>query len=454
MSDSEGNIQKPFAPKSKALNCPNCGASMSLKASGRSLSIVCASCGSILDVADENFPKIISKLNDSPDFVTPLIPLGQRGKLKGHLWEVIGFLERKDPAYDYIWYEYLLFNPYQGYRWLTEAQGHWNYVLMSKDKPHLQTNSITNKVTSRYLGKEYSLFNKGEAVVSFALGEFYLRIKVGDKVECEDYISPPYMLSCEKDDSEETWSLGEYIEPSEIEEAFKLDFSLPPKSGISPNQPSQYTSDLSRLTKAWVLAVACICVLQFLHITTSMNQTVYQNTHSFSSNQPVQNNFWSFSNNAQPKKEEEIVTPTFEVKGKSANMAVRLEAPVDNSWFFVDGELVNENTGQSAPFNRTVQYYYGHDSDGSWSEGSKSTNVIFSSLPAGKYHLNLEPSADSPSIRQFTIEVRRGTPLWANFFLAFFLLSFPMLVYWFRAHSFEVNRWSTSDYSPYQSDDE
>lgn len=424
---------------------------MSIKAIGRSLSIVCASCGSILDVSDENFPKIISKLNDSPDFVKPLIPLGQRGKLRGTAWEVIGFLERKDPEYNYIWYEYLLFNPYQGYRWLTEAQGHWNYVLMTKDKP--TTQRFGNNVN--FLGTNYSLYNKGEAVVNFALGEFYWRIKVGDKVICEDYISPPYMLSAEKDDSEETWSLGEYIEPSEIEEAFKLDFSLPPKSGISPNQPSKYSANSAAAIKAWGMAVAVICVLQFFHLISAMNQTVYKNTHSFSaSNPPAQNNFWSFSNNAQVQKEEEIVTPTFEVKGNSANMEVILGAPVDNSWFFVDGELVNENTGQSAPFDKTVEYYYGRDSDGAWTEGSKSTSVVFSSLPAGKYHLNLEPSADSPNIRQFLVEVKRGTPMWSNFFLAFFLLTIPMIFYWMQSYNFEVKRWSNSDYSPYQSDDE
>ena len=28
----------------------------------------------------------------------------------------------------YDWYEYLLYNPYNGFRYLTEYQGHWSFI--------------------------------------------------------------------------------------------------------------------------------------------------------------------------------------------------------------------------------------------------------------------------------------------------------------------------------------
>ncbi|MEJ7605177.1 MAG: hypothetical protein WKF37_02675, partial [Bryobacteraceae bacterium] len=58
----------------------------------------------------------------------PVIPLGTRGNLQGTRYEAIGFQMRgiEVDGIQYLWSEYLLFNPYQGYRYLTEYQGHWN----------------------------------------------------------------------------------------------------------------------------------------------------------------------------------------------------------------------------------------------------------------------------------------------------------------------------------------
>ena len=54
----------------------------------------------------------------------PLIPLGTRGKIRGTDYEVIGF-ERRTIHVDgaaYSWHEYVLFNPFKGFRYLTRIR--------------------------------------------------------------------------------------------------------------------------------------------------------------------------------------------------------------------------------------------------------------------------------------------------------------------------------------------
>ena len=44
------------------------------------------------------------------------IPIGARARLGDIEWEVVGYMRRCDGPGDFRWTEYLLFNPYQGYR--------------------------------------------------------------------------------------------------------------------------------------------------------------------------------------------------------------------------------------------------------------------------------------------------------------------------------------------------
>ena len=50
---------------------------------------------------------------------------------------------------------------------------------------------------------------------------------------------------------------------------------------------------------------------------------------------------------------------------------VTTSANVDNSWIYLNYALINQDTGQAWDFGREVSYYYGYDSDGSWTEGSR-----------------------------------------------------------------------------------
>ena len=115
-------VQTPqAAPAVKALTCPSCGGTVTLRAAGYSVTVACEYCGSILDVASPEV-KLITEYQHALEGLA--IKLGARGTLKGVEWEVVGYLGRSEHG-TYPWSEYLLFNPYHGYRWLvpTAAAG-------------------------------------------------------------------------------------------------------------------------------------------------------------------------------------------------------------------------------------------------------------------------------------------------------------------------------------------
>ena len=136
MSAGTPPLSTPPRPQAKALNCPQCGAAITLRALGHAETVVCESCHSILDAQDPNL-QILQKFQVITGEVPPLIPLGTRGKLRGTDYEVIGFQRRSITVEGicYSWHEYVLFNPYKPIRYLTEYNGHWNDISVSRNFP-------------------------------------------------------------------------------------------------------------------------------------------------------------------------------------------------------------------------------------------------------------------------------------------------------------------------------
>lgn len=438
-ADSEVPGKKPPV---KTFSCTSCGAPVSVKALGQTVAVGCPSCGAVIDVTDDNY-RIISEAQKKIKF-HPAIPLGKRGTLRGEKFEVIGFMVRTDGSGKYGWREYLLFNPYKGFRWLTEDNGHWNYVITTRKNPH-----AGGPGNAEYLGKAYQLYNRGAAKVIFVLGEFYWRVKVGETVKVEDYISPPEILSRETSEQEDIWSIGEYIEADTVYAAFKPDNPLPTKIGVAPNQPNRMAEAVKDIWKYTAIFVGIIFVIQLMSLIFSKNQLVYHNGFTMMTDKTL----------------DKSVTPPFEVKGGTTNLEFTAEAPVDNSWIDLNIEIVNERTGEVRELDHGVEFYYGRDSDGAWSEGSQKKSELLASVPEGTYHLNIEPtvplsqpnkiaSTQKPPVRYFELTLRSGVTTWSAFILSIIaVLAYPVIV-WARKESFEVKRWEESDFSPYQSDDD
>ena len=110
----------------------------------------------------------------------------------------------------YGWNEYVLFDPYQGFRYLSEYQGHWSDIRSIHALPAVSSQRA--RPTASYDDRTFRHFQSATARTEFVLGEFPWRVEVEDRVDVADFVAPPFMLSREGTTSEATWSLGEYID--------------------------------------------------------------------------------------------------------------------------------------------------------------------------------------------------------------------------------------------------
>jgi len=432
MSEGTPPLPGPPKPQVKALNCPKCGAAILLRSFGQAETVVCASCHCILDAKDPNLA-ILQQFEAATRDVRPLIPLGTRGKLRGTDYEVIGFQRRhsKVEGISYYWNEYLLFNPYKGFRYLSEYNGHWNDISICKQLPS-QAGTAAN-----YLGEIYKHFQTSDANTDFVLGEFSWQIRVGEHAVVTDFVHPPRVLSSERLDKEVTWSIGEYMYGREIWDAFKLPGAPPEATGVYENQPSPVTINVAGIWATFAAFAVFLLVLMAGFDMRAKKEPVLQETYQH--------------NRLDAKNEASFVTDVFELGGGISTVKVQTASPVDNHWIYLNYALINQDTGQAWDFGREVSYYHGYDSDGSWNEGSRSDSVVIPSVPAGHYYLRIEPEAD-PSLPpiSYSVSVIRDVPVPGIYGIAFAALLLPALFISWRAYTFERSRWSESDHPPMQ----
>jgi hypothetical protein len=457
-------VAPPIA-KTKAMYCPNCGGPVELRGFGHALTVVCPQCLTLLD-ASSPLLKILQEAQEAQSRRTPLIPLGARGKWTGTTWEVIGFQTRgvEEDGITYEWEEYLLFNPYKGFRYLTNYQGHWNFVTPVESLP--ERRAVGSRPAVFFEGSLYRHFSGAQAVTSFVLGEFPWRVKVGEEVVADDFVHPPLVLSSETTTDEITWSKGEYTPGAHIWKAFALPDSAPRPQGVYLNQPSPYAGKVGGTWGVFALMLIALLVMAIMFGALSRGDTVFDEHYHYSTTDTGEPSF---------------VTKVFDIEGRTSNLELTINTNLINNWAYFNLALINETTGDAFDFGREVSYYSGSDSDGSWTEGGRSSDVIIPHVPPGRYYLRVEPEMEGsqtpsdkpasvpaaaaplkprafPSTARvprpigktvyYEIVLRHDVATYGWFWLAALLLLIPPIFTTIRAVTFETKRWSTSDYPP------
>jgi len=421
----------------KGLNCPKCGAAIQLRSGELAQTVACSSCAAILDAKDPNL-RVLQEYSGRMRW-TPLIPFGTRGKLKGDPYEVLGFQVRgiRVDDTDYLWREYLLWNPYKGFRYLTEYDGHWNDVVVLKKTP---TESGGSRPTLEYLGETFKHFQTAEATTKFVLGEFPWEVRLGDKATTRDFVSPPHIISEETTKDETTWSLGTYVSPQYIWEAFQLPGKPAPPRGVYANQPDPSAGSAAALWRIFGIFALVLLGMLIVRQATARRELVFRQGYTVTSHNADSTAF---------------VTPVFAVKGRTSNVRLTIDTDLRNNWAYFNLALINDQTGTAYDFGREVSYYFGYD-DGYWSEGSSSDRATIPTVPAGQYYLRVQPELgnDNREPLGFTLTVQRDVPSLTFFVIVFGLLALPPIFAAFRYHAFEQMRWRESDYAPTTSDDE
>jgi hypothetical protein len=411
------------------LSCPQCAGPLEVRAPDQTQRIGCPYCGSILDATKDL--AILETLGNPP--VQPLIPLGSKGRLFDRDWQLIGFMERSVTVEGtrYPWHEYLLYNREDGFRWLVESKGHWSFV-----EP-IGAGDVTREGGGdrfAFDGKSFKHFQGGQATVDVVMGEFYWAVKGGDQVKSDDYVCPPYMLSSEQDENEANWSRGTYTKGADVWKGFSLVGGPPTPEGIAPHQPSPYAG---RVKSTWLTALGAAGLLIFTYLALSLSggKVVHQQSVALA---PT-------ALSGSP--EAAVFTDRFFVLSPG-NLEVKVHSAVSNSWLYLDGALINEETGGLDEFDLETSYYFGSDSDGAWTEGSMDARTYIASVPPGRYILRLGPQWEAGrKPPTFDVRVRSRVPRLYQLVLALLVLFlWPILVSW-RSMRFESQRWSESDHA-------
>ena len=95
-----------------------------------------------------------------------------------------------------------------------------------------------------------------------------------------------------------------------------------------------------------------------------------------------------------------------------------------------------------------MSYYSGRDSDGDWSEGSRSEEVLLPGIPGGRYYLRVEPETDASLSGPIPVRIQvvRGVPYYLRYLLGMLLVLIPPVWVSIRSAAFEAKRWGESDY--------
>jgi ribosomal protein S27E len=440
MADAQG---RP-AVSVRSVNCPNCGAATAVRTFGHAVNVVCQSCGSILDAKDPGVT-ILQEYKKAVRY-EPLIPLGTRGKIlkttsasgpqRDADHEVVGFQVRQIlvDGVAYEWSEYLLFNPYYGFHYLTEYGGHWNVVTTLRSLPEGGAKPSTAGSRS-YYGQTYRHFQTANARTVFVLGEFPWQVRVGETATVADYVAPPRLLSAEMTaDKEATWSLGEYVDGADIWSTLSLPGAPPAREGVFADQPSPFGGGAGRMWRSAALLIALAILLWVAHLATARQKVAFAQ---------------AFTYDPRGTQDTSFVTPVFELDGRPSAVRVETSADLDNQWVGVGFALVNDDSGQTYEFAREVSYYHGVDEGESWSEGSRADDVTLSRIPSGRYFLRIEPEGDRAGRPvRYRVRVIRdvATSIW--FVAALVLIVIPPIAATWRSATFERRRWAESDHGP------
>ncbi|MEZ0494860.1 DUF4178 domain-containing protein [Sphingomonas sp. IW22] len=346
------------APAAAALSCPNCGGTITLRAAGHSVTVACEYCASILDVSQPQV-RLITRYREKTARLA--IPLGARGTLDGIEWEMVGWMARSDSGYP--WQEFLLFNPYHGYRWLIEQRSGWS---LGEQLTLTPTGGSRGLVVD---GEEYRpFFANGTARVDDVVGEFYWRVRRGDVVRTDDWVRSGAMLSREADDREVSWSRSRWLPRGTVEQAFGVAGHGRPWPPL-PHQPSPAYPFLKR---AMVIAAVAIAALILGAIMNAGGRTLWQ----------------GYADIAADGREQQITVGPIELTRPRQRVRVVAEVPaLSNGWVDLAYTLVDRSNQASFTASKAAERYSGRDSDGAWSEGSRGASADFAALPAGSYDL-------------------------------------------------------------------
>ena len=282
----------------------------------------------------------------------PLIPLGARGKIRGTDYEVIGF-ERRTIEVDgirYHWNEYVLFNPYKGFRYLTEYNGHWNDVAICKEQPTVDPR-LSSHCTKQIIPAKYTSISKPRKPlpILFSASSPW-EVRVGERAA-----SQTTSIHRECCPARRCLKKG----PNHRRRVFMAKMygalsdcraSRHQRRRRLENEPSPFSANI---TAVWL---AFCCVYHRLLAMMTVDRCVRE--LRFSRDLPTSIAYHGLVSR--------LLLPIHSNwREGTSNVEVATSASVTNDWIYLNYALINQDSGEAWDFGREVSFYSGYDSDGS-----------------------------------------------------------------------------------------
>lgn len=422
--------------KTGSIGCLACGGPITLKGFGNVERVSCPYCGSTLEPQDSGELALLQQAQRQRR--SSALPLHARGKIDEVEWEIIGIMWREAvvDGIAYPWQEFLLFNPYAGFRWLvySMSDGQWSFGGALDGAPQL-TSSGTGHRVANFKGRAFKHFGASPARVTYCEGEFTWQVQEGDQAHADDYVDPPHMLSIERSQSEGGAELNftqmRYLPPGEVWSAFGQSGSAPPETGVGSIKPNPHQ-------KGRVFYLASLGIFLVLWLAATVFYVGGRDTSVVldESGIPVDVPFM---------KEVEIGE-----EGRAGTIDLTFGvSPLSNGWAYADVLLVNQETEEAINFGAEVDNWNGVADGDAYNEGTNPRRVKVPNVPGGTYLVQVTPQIDpkTPTKPQvMNVRLREDIVLARYILLPLFIILLFPIINGLRSLIFESRRWQNSDY--------
>lgn len=433
---------KPFREpaQTESVQCPCCGGPITLKGFGAVEQVACPYCGSELAPEDSGALEVMRQVQRQQR--QSMLNLHTRGTLDGVECEVLGIVWRECnvDGVTYPWQEFLLYNPYQGYRWLVfqMSDGHWTLGGGLKGAP--RANMAAAHKSVEFKKKRYRHFQTAIATATYVEGEFPWQVHVGDTAVAHDYVNPPESISIEEAQAADgsadvNFTSMRHIDGAEVWAAFGMEGAPPTLQGVGACRPNPYKARSRFVWLTFAALMLAYLITAVIYIGGRDNKVVLDKSGV----------------TAAPITESITIGET----GSKTTLEFEFSASgLNNQWAYAEVLLVNTAAEEATGFGATAENWNGVSGGESWREGSTKQTVTIGGLKGGEYLLQIKPSTGDASGKPIAApSVRLNFKLKENVVLArylllplLFIIAFP-LINAMLGMFYEGRRWQNSDYA-------
>lgn len=412
--------------------CPRCAAPVQVRLA-ETRSLACPSCASVIDLAEGDGARVRhEQTRERPHWD---LPLGTRLRLEDREFEIVGAQRRRGTSHGetFEWQEFLMHAPAHGFAFLSLDGGHaslWR-VIPNQFVPSRDKHGRGSLVHERRTYHEYARYRTRTVAVD---GEFFWRVSLDDEAEHADFIAPPRGLGREQTEDEVVWSQGRHVPPEELAAALPAGVRAPvARGGPSMLETAPQGLSLERYRRVFLAVMGLATLMMIAAWLAGHESSLLQARTASADGNPASHRItvdgWRDTR--------------VEVRARSEllNREIDLEAML----------LPTGGAGEAVLRDEPLYYYEGRDSEGTWTEGSRDSRIVFLEVPPGEYELEVTAwtvGAGAPLSYAYEV-VQDSHPsfvIWLAVSLAAFGVFLLAVFYRVPGANFEGRRWIESDF--------